>query len=498
MEDNNYLLMTDSYKVSHPKMYPEGMEYMESYFESRGGEYTHTVFFGLQYYIKKFLTGRIITKEKIDEAYEFYGQHFGDYTIFDREMWQYIVDKYDGHLPISILAVPEGSLVPVGNILFKVVSTDPKCAKLVNWSETLLMKVWYPTTIATNSMLGYEILDQHRHISSNEPNVNFLLHDFGYRGVTCEEQAWIGGAAHLLSFRGTDNVAGIRMLQKYYNAPMCGWTIPATEHTVMIANGQAGELETVKRILRMFPKGKVSIVLDTWNIFEACMGLASDQELKQLILEREGTLVVRPDSGDPKSVLQQVLAILAKGFGNTVITKVVDGVKREFKLLPTQLRVIQGDGIDIYTMNEILDFLESLGWSMDNLVFGSGGGLLQKVNRDTIKAAIKACYITVNGEGRNISKNPITAGGSKKSKEGQIDLYINEQLGYLTLNHEQVAVFKGIENYKKALVEVYRNGSLIKEYNYSDLIAKLDKDKKMANAIIEATMSQKEKLETTN
>ena len=485
MEDNNYLMMTDSYKVSHPHMYPLGMDYMESYFEARGGDYTHTLFFGLQYYIKKYLTGKIITQEKIDEAYEFYGQHFGDYTIFDKSMWQYIVDKYDGHLPISIYAVPEGSFVPVSNCLFKVVSNDKECAKLVNWSETLLMKVWYSITVATNSLLGREILNMHREISSNEPNVDFLLHDFGYRGVACEEQAWIGGAAHLLSFRGTDNAAGIRMLQKYYGAKMCGWTIPATEHTVMISLGRENEIETVKRILRKFPKGKVSIVLDTWNIFEACMFLSSDEELKQLIIEREGTLVVRPDSGDPKSVLQQILDILAKGFGYTTITKVVNGETKEFKLLPACLRIIQGDGINIYTMDDILTHLESLGWSMDNLVFGSGGGLLQKFDRDTIKAAIKASYITINGVGRNISKDPITAGGGKKSKEGQLMLYKHPVLGYITLNKEQALTYPNLDQWTSCLQEVYKNGHLIKECTYDDIIELLDKDVKLASDIVE-------------
>lgn len=501
MEDYNYLLMTDSYKASHTRMYPEGMDYMESYFESRGGDYTHTVFFGLQYYIKKFLTGKVITQEKIDEAYEFYGQHFGDYTIFDKEMWQYVLDTYKGHLPISIFAVPEGSLVPTSNILFKAVSNDKKCAKLVNWSETLLMKVWYPITIATNSFLGKEILESHRLISSNEPNVDFLLHDFGYRGVASEEQAWIGGAAHLLSFRGTDNIAGIRMLQKYYKAPMCGWTVPASEHTVMCAGGKEGELDTIKRILTKFPKGKVSIVMDTWNVFESAMALSSNAELKKLILERDGTLVFRPDSGNPLSVLSQVLAILEKGFGSTKVIKEVtengELIVKEFRLLPTQLRVIQGDGIDIYTMNDILDALEAQGWSMDNLVFGSGGGLLQKVNRDTIKAAMKASYITISGIGKNIAKDPITAGGGKKSKEGQLLLGKSKTFGYRTFNTDDIKKNHDIiKEYINAMPEVYRNGELLIDYTYESVIARIAEDKQLADYVqkIQALTEPKKEL----
>jgi len=233
----NIMLATDSYKPSHDPMYPEGMTYMESYFEARGGEYPFTMQFGTQYYIKEYLLGQQVTREKIDEAKAFYAAHFGSDKVFNSSVWEYILINHNGCLPLAIEAVPEGSIVGTGNMLYKMYNTDPNCAKLVNIAlETLMMKTWYPTTIATNSMAGHEVLEYFRSFASQAPDVKFLLHDFGYRGVASEEQAWIGGAAHLLSFRGSDNIAGIRMLMHYYNAPMCGFSIPATEHSVMASH----------------------------------------------------------------------------------------------------------------------------------------------------------------------------------------------------------------------------------------------------------------------
>ena len=149
MEDN-ILLKTDSYKISHHRQYPSNITCVYAYLESRGGSYPEQVFFGLQYILKKHLIGRIVTKERLDEAIEFWKEHFG-HDIVERSTWEYIIDKYDGHLPIRIKAVPEGSIVPTGNVLMTIENTDPKCASLTTFLETILLQVWYPITIATNS-----------------------------------------------------------------------------------------------------------------------------------------------------------------------------------------------------------------------------------------------------------------------------------------------------------------------------------------------------------
>jgi nicotinamide phosphoribosyltransferase len=271
----NIMLATDSYKASHHNMLPEDLEYMESYGESRGGEYTFTMFFGLQYYLKSYLTGIQVTEEKIQEAVTFYNAHFGIDNVFNEEGWRYIMTEYDGKLPIRIEAVKEGSIVPTKTMLYKIVSTDKnkKTAWLVNWVETLIMKTWYPITVATNSMLGREFLEYHWEKSGEVSNVDFLLHDFGYRGVASEEQAWIGGAAHLLNFKGTDTIAGIRMLMNYYDSPMCGYSVPATEHMVMTIRGRDMEIETYRQIFRKYAKGTrfensiLSLVSDTYDMY---------------------------------------------------------------------------------------------------------------------------------------------------------------------------------------------------------------------------------------
>lgn len=148
--EQNILLKTDSYKISHHKQYPQGTTTVYAYLESRGGDYPEQVFFGLQYILKKHLIGKIVTKEYLEEATQLWDEHFG-YDVLDREMWEYIIEKYDGHLPIRIKAVPEGTVVPTGNVLMTIENTDPKCAPLTTYLETILLQIWYPITIATNS-----------------------------------------------------------------------------------------------------------------------------------------------------------------------------------------------------------------------------------------------------------------------------------------------------------------------------------------------------------
>lgn len=486
----NIMLATDSYKASHTKMYPDGMTYMESYFESRGGDYSSTMFFGLQYYIKSFLLGQQVTLEKIQEAEQFYALHFGIDNVFDKKMWLHVLNAHGGKLPIRIEAVREGSIVPTSNVLFKISNTDPKCAKLVNWVETLLMKMWYPITIASNSMVGHEILEFYRKVCSQQPHINFSLHDFGYRGVTSEEQAWIGGAAHLLNFRGTDTIAGIRMLQKYYGAPMCGYSVPATEHSVMCANGKEYEEETYIKILELYPTGVVSIVSDTWDVYNVCRFVANNPRLRKLILERKGKVVLRPDSGEPIEVILKCLEILEAGFGTTEFTRCFDvkgnvvakdspdfHIEKTYKTINEKIGLIQGDGIDIYSMANICKILEQKGWSIDNLVFGSGGGLLQKVNRDTIKAAIKASYIEVNGVGMDIQKDPITAKGSKKSKRGRQFLGHNEG-GYYTFS----AQLKSSERHPDDILQIiYSDGDLVQETTYDAILLQIESDMNILN-----------------
>jgi hypothetical protein len=207
LNENNIILMTDSYKISHWKQYPPKTQFVYSYFESRGGKFIGTVFFGLQYLFKKYFCGQVVTQEKINEAEEFYKQHFGC-DLFNKEGWQYILDKYNGYLPIRIKAVPEGSVIPIKNVLITVENTDPNCYWLTNYVETLLVQIWYPTTISTNSRECKKLINHYLEETGDPSGLLFKLHDFGYRGVSSNETAMIGGTSHLVNFLGSDTLAG--------------------------------------------------------------------------------------------------------------------------------------------------------------------------------------------------------------------------------------------------------------------------------------------------
>lgn len=452
----NIILETDSYKTSHWLQYPPDTTQVKSYGESRGGEFPATLFFGLQYLLLNHLVGPVVTQAKIDEASEFFDAHMGP-GIFNHAGWQYILERHGGYLPIKIKAVPEGSLVPTGNLLFTIENTDPNCFWLVNYLETILSRVWYPTTVATQSFYMKQEILAALELSGDPSLIDFKLHDFGYRGVSSEETAAIGGAAHLLSFKGTDTIAGIRFLQKYYKAPMCGFSIPAAEHSTITSWGQDRSSETAayRNMLISYPTGLVAVVSDSFNIYEACEDIWG-RELKDLVESRDGTLVIRPDSGDPHIVLPKLLEILGSKFGYSINTK-------GYKVLNPKVRLIQGDGIDRHTIVTIMASILAAGWSMDNLAFGSGGGLLQKVNRDTNKFAIKCCAIRQGDELRPVYKSPVDS-PDKKSKSGDLDLY---EVGgqYCTGPSGAWA--------PSALRTVFLNGSLMNFYTFADIQTKM-------------------------
>lgn len=332
-------------------------------------------------------------------------------------------------------------------------------------------------------MAGREILEHHAEISGENTNVDFMLHDFGYRGVASEEQAWIGGAAHLLSFKGSDTVAGIRMLQHYYDAPMCGFSVPASEHMVMTIRGKEMEIETYIDIVRKHGKGTkfenvpLSLVSDTYDVYNVCRFIFENEQLRTLIMERPGTFVIRPDSGEPREVLEKCMEIICENFGFTINSK-------GFKTMNSKFKLLQGDGITIASMNEILNYLENKKWSIDNLIFGSGGGLLQSFNRDTLKFAIKASYAIINNVGVDVYKDPITASGSKTSKRGVLYTVWNPETGYDTVNGKQVTE-NGCLPGENMLQTVFLNGELLNVQTYDDIIntIKVEKEKlEMLNA----------------
>ena len=424
MNDFNIITATDSYKMSHYTMLPKGIKYMGSYFESRvGAELRNTVFFGLQYLMEKYFVGKVVTQKKIDKAEKLCEWHFQRDDIFNREGWEYILNDCNGKLPVSIKAVPEGTQIPVGNVLYTIENTDPKVAWLTNHLETLLVQLWYPCTIATISYYQKKILLNALKKTGTMSNVSHMLHDFGFRGSTSRESAGIGGAAHLINFEGSDNIAGMEMINSYYYGETPAFSVPASEHSTITSWGKEHEIDAYRNILERFKSGIVSVVSDSWDVFNACEKLWGEK-LHDKIRDSSRVLVIRPDSGDPAYVIDKCLSILSNKFGYSINSK-------GYKLLPRYIRILQGDGIRWYDFELLIDKIIEKKWSLDNLIFGSGGGLLQDCNRDTQKFALKCswCIIEENGKDifRPVYKQPATDSG-KNSKSGKLKLVVNDEL----------------------------------------------------------------------
>lgn len=422
--DLNNVNDTDSYKFSHFLLYPDNMQYMESYLEARGGEFETCTLFGLQYIIHKYIS-KPITLQMIDEAEADALQH-GE--PFNRAGWLHILEKYAGYMPITIRAIPEGTIVPIHNAIMVVRSPrDPMCAWITNWLETMLSRVWYPSVVAISSREIKKVWKHFLEMSSDDPDVEigFKHHDFGSRGVTCREQAMLGGAAHLLSFFGSDTIAGIKMANHYYDEVMAGFSIPATEHSTMTIFGRTGEREALIKwitktlIERQVPVGlpKLSACVgDSYDIYNF-VKMVCEPGILSLIKRSGGTLVIRPDSGNPNEVLPKLFELFEELLSEGEITINSKG----YKVLPAYLRIIWGDGINRRSMKTILAFITNLKWSASNIAFGSGGGLLMDCNRDTQKHAFKCCAAIIDDILINISKDPVTDPG-KRSKEGRLDL----------------------------------------------------------------------------
>lgn len=451
---HNILLLTDSYKVSHHKQYPPRTTHVYSYFESRGGEFPVTVFFGLQYLIRKYLAGQVVLREHLDEAEELFRVHFfGDNSLFHRAGWQHILDRHQGRLPVRIRAVLEGSVIPTGNVLLTIENTDPACYWLTNYLETLLVQVWYPCTVATQSRAMKQVIADYLRRTGDLAGLPFKLHDFGFRGVSSVETAGLGGAAHLVNFRGTDNLAGISLAREYYGATMPGYSIPAAEHSTITSWGRDREVDAYHNMLERFPTGFVAVVSDSYDIFNACSELWGRQ-LKKLVLAREGTLVVRPDSGDPPRIVTQVLDLLGEAFGYSINAP-------GYRVLDPHIRVIQGDGIDKDMLGRILSAITEAGWSADNLAFGSGGGLLQKLHRDTCKFAFKCSSAIVDGQQVDVFKQPITDQG-KRSKAGRLKL-VRRRDQFVTVPDSATELEPDL------LEEVFLNGEIIRDERWPDV-----------------------------
>lgn len=457
MFEINRIIDTDSYKASHWLQYPPNVTRAFFYLESRGSDrdWSETVFFGLQYLLKNYFLAPF-TQEMVEEAREVITAHG---LPFNYDGWTNLITKHNGKLPLRIRAVPEGSVVPLRNVLMTVETTDDEFAWLGSWFETQLMRIWYAITVCSQS---YQIKkDVYKYLSETaddaDAEIAFKVHDFGARGVSSQETAAIGGAAHLVNFMGTDTMAALLLHRKFYHAPMAGFSIPAAEHSTITSWGRENEIEAYRNMLKNFarPGALVAVVSDSWNIFEAVEKIWGEQ-LKQEVVDSGATVVIRPDSGEPVEVVSRVAQIMGEKFGTKTNLK-------GYKVLKN-VRIIQGDGVNQNSIKAILERLKTEGFSASNIAFGIGGSLLQKIDRDTLKFAYKCSAIVVDEKLVEVYKQPITDTG-KYSKRGRLDLILHN--GKYETAKLETAETIAAEN--AVMRTVFENGELLIDDNLEEI-----------------------------
>ncbi len=452
----NLILKTDSYKYSHAWQYPPGTTEVSAYIESRkGGRFDEVTFFGLQMFLKDVLANRI-TLADIDEAEPFIKAHG---LPFNRAGWEIIAREHGGALPLAIEALPEGLTVPAGTPLVQIRNTDPRLPWLTTFVETMLLRaVWYPSTVASRSREAKKLIYAGLVRSSDDPDgqIPFKLHDFGARGTTSGEQAGLGGAAHLVNFMGTDTVEGLLYARRFYGAEMAGFSIPAAEHSTITAWGREREMDAYRNMLNQFGGAQklVAVVSDSYDLKRAVSNLWGGA-LKEDVLRMGGTLVVRPDSGDPVETPVWVLRELARTYGATRNHK-------GYFVLPPAIRVIQGDGMTLETIGKLVERVLDARFAIDNIAFGMGAGLLQKLDRDTLRFAMKANEIVIDGVRQDVSKAPVTD-LAKSSKAGRQKV-LRSCEGF-RVAREDASPEPGL------LAPVWRNGELLRDMSFAEVRA---------------------------
>lgn len=475
----NPLLLTDFYKVGHPFQYPSNTTLVYSNLtprKSRLDGVDEMVFFGLQYFLKEYLVKQFNEnffsqpKEKVISDYKrrvvnSLGGHLPTY--------EHIEKLHDlGYLPVEIKALSEGSRVKMKVPVLTIKNTLHDFYWLTNFIESLMSAIlWQPCTSATIAKEYKTILDRYA-AETGMPKefVQWQGHDFSFRGMSSLESAVLSGMGHLVYFTGTDTIPAIDALEHYYGAnsdiELIGGSVPATEHSVMCSGEKDGELETFKRLItEIYPNGIVSIVSDTWDLWKVCTEYLT--ELKDVVLSRDGKVVIRPDSGDPVDIIcgnhngktenerKGVIELLWDVFGGTLTDK-------GYKLLDSHIGAIYGDSITRQRATEICQRLKDKGFA-SQVVFGIGSFTYQYNTRDTFGIAMKATYVEVDGEGRNIFKNPVTDDGTKKSATGLLSVHKYDD-GYRLLEQQSWESESNGE-----LKTVFIDGKIVKEYTLSEI-----------------------------
>lgn len=489
----NPIYMIDFYKADHRRQYPEGTTEIYSNMTARGARYNHSlmpdfgdfiVVFGIQHFIEDYLISRwneFFQSEKEPMLNEYKAEMCEAFCVNDFDV-SHLSALHDlGYLPIKIKAIPEGVKVPLGVPFLTVVNTHPDFFWLTNYIETALSAyLWKPITCATNAYVFKRMLKEFQSETSTfNGYLDYQAHDFSFRGMSCVEDAAICGAAHLTAFKGTDCLPAILLLGHTYYASdfiaPVGNSVPATEHSVMCAGGRDGELETIRRLLvDVYPEGIVSIVADTYNLWTFITTYL--EHLYPIIIQRPGTLVIRPDSGNPFDIIlgdksapeksapyTGALELLWQLFGGTINDK-------GFKVLNNKVRLIYGDAITFELAQDILTEMKRRGFSAENIVFGIGSYTYQYISRDTLGFAIKATSAVINGKRQSLIKDPITSSGLKRSAKGLLRVDFSEQEGKFVLTQD---VSKEEEE-KGELLTMFENGSHRTAYSLHEIRTAID------------------------
>ena len=490
MNNTPITLLADFYKLSHRKQYPEGTTKVYSTLTPRSNKYApysdEIVWFGLQYFIKEYLIDRFnkdfFNKPKKDVVKEY--KRLVEYSLGkEYSDTKHIEELHDlGYLPIKISALPEGSLVPMRVPVMTIENTHDKFFWLSNFLETILSTtIWLPTTSATLAYSYRKILNDYAiKTTGSLAGVEFQGHDFSMRGMSSEQSTAASGAGHLLSFKGTDTIPSILFLEKYYNAnieaELVGTSIPATEHSVMCSYGKQNEKELLKHLLEnVYPTGIFSVVCDTWDFWKVVTEYLP--ELKEVILNRNGKLVVRPDSGNPVDIIcgtkakdgntpeeKGLIELLYETFGGEVN-------KEGFKVLDSHIGAIYGDSITLEIAKEICEKLYKKGFATTNVVFGIGSYSYQYATRDSFGFAVKATYAVVNSEERMLFKDPKTDSGIKKSQKGLVVVSKDKDHKYI---YEDGFVNNSEYKIKDNLLRtIFFNGKLLRQTSLSEIREKL-------------------------
>lgn len=480
----NPLLLTDGYKVDHRRQYPTGTTLVYSNWtprKSRIEGIDEIVFFGLQYFIKKYILDdfeKYFFQQPKEKVVAEYARRINHYLGENQVGTQHIEDLHDlGYIPMVIKALPEGAKVPVRVPMFTLYNTLPEFYWLTNYFETLVSAVvWMPCTSATIAYQYRKILDQYAAETSSTPEfVDWQGHDFSMRGMAGIEAGIISASGHLLSFRGTDTIPAIDFLEQYYQADsgktLIGGSVPATEHSVMCMGTIEDEIGTFKRLItEVYPAGIVSIVSDTWDLWKVLTEYLP--ALKMEIVNRPGKVVIRPDSGDPVDIIcgnpsgktdaeqKGVISLLWDTFGGTTNAK-------GYKELDPHIGAIYGDSITIGRAIQICERLKAKGFASTNIVLGIGSYTYQYNTRDTFGFAMKATYGEVNGLGRAIFKDPITDDGTKKSAKGLMQVVLQNN-SYQLIDQVNWEQEKGGE-----LKEVFRDGKMLIDQSLEEIRSRI-------------------------